>query len=82
MYLCAIIDLHTRYVANYWGLSNTMTAQLRTSIVEEAVKQTPTKSRKCYPLLEFSEKWWQVSNYARKSRPFPNCAGSEKSDLA
>ena len=36
MYLCAIIDLHTRFVVN-WGVSNTMTAQWCAMIVEEAI---------------------------------------------
>lgn len=36
MYLCAIIDLHTRYVVN-WSVSNTMTADWCRSIVEEAI---------------------------------------------
>jgi len=36
MYLCAIIDLHTRYVVN-WSISNTMTAEWCSSIVKEAV---------------------------------------------
>jgi len=36
LYLCAIIDLHTRYVVN-WSLSNTMTASWVRSIVEEAI---------------------------------------------
>lgn len=36
MYLCAIIDLHTRYVVN-WSISNAMTAQWVRSIVEEAI---------------------------------------------
>lgn len=36
LYLCAIIDLHTRYVVN-WSISNTMTAQWCRSIVEEAI---------------------------------------------
>lgn len=36
LYLCAIIDLHTRYVVN-WSLSNTMTAAWVRSIVEEAI---------------------------------------------
>jgi len=36
MYLCAIIDLHTRYVVN-WNISNTMTAEWCKSIVEEAI---------------------------------------------
>lgn len=38
LYLCAIIDLHTRYVVN-WSLSNTMTAAWVRSIVEEAIIQ-------------------------------------------
>ena len=36
MYLCAIIDVHTRYVVG-WGLSNTMTAEWCTEIVKEAI---------------------------------------------
>ena len=36
MYLCAIIDLHTRYVAG-WGISNTMTAEWCTEIVQDAI---------------------------------------------
>jgi len=36
LYLCAIIDLHTRYAVN-WSISNTMTAQWVRSIVEEAI---------------------------------------------
>jgi len=36
MYLCAIIDLHTRFVVN-WSISNTMTAEWCTGIVEEAI---------------------------------------------
>lgn len=36
MYLCAIIDLHTRYVVN-WSISNTMTAQWCRQVVEEAI---------------------------------------------
>jgi putative transposase len=36
MYLCAIIDLHTRYVVS-WSLSNTMTAQWCRSVVEDAI---------------------------------------------
>ena len=35
MYLCAIIDLHTRYVVN-WSLSNTMAAEWCKQIAEEA----------------------------------------------
>lgn len=37
MYLCAIIDLHTRYVVN-WGISNTMTSLWCRQIVEEAIE--------------------------------------------
>ena len=37
MYLCAIIDLHTRYVVN-WGLSNTMSALWVRQIVEDAIE--------------------------------------------
>lgn len=37
MYLCAIIDLHTRYVVN-WSISNTMTAQWCCQLVEEAIR--------------------------------------------
>jgi len=37
MYLCAIIDLHTRFVVN-WGLSNTMTAEWCRQIVEESLR--------------------------------------------
>ena len=36
MYLCALIDLHTRYVIN-WSISNTMTAQWVRSVTEEAI---------------------------------------------
>lgn len=36
MYLCAIIDLHTRYVLS-WSLSNTMTAQWCCQVVEDAI---------------------------------------------
>lgn len=36
MYLCAIIDLHTRYVVN-WSVSNSMTAEWVRSIVVEAI---------------------------------------------
>jgi len=36
MYLCAIIDLHTRFVVN-WGISNTMSAQWCCNLVEEAI---------------------------------------------
>ena len=37
MYLCAIIDLHTRYVVN-WSISNTMTAEWCCQVVEEAIQ--------------------------------------------
>lgn len=37
MYLCAIIDVHTRYVVN-WGISNTMTAEWCRQLVEEAIE--------------------------------------------
>lgn len=36
MYLCAIIDLHTRYVVG-WGISNTMTAEWCTELVSDAI---------------------------------------------
>ncbi|WP_240743384.1 IS3 family transposase [Ilyomonas limi] len=36
MYLCAIIDVHTRYVVG-WGVSNTMTAEWCTEIVKDAI---------------------------------------------
>lgn len=36
MYLCAVIDIHTRYVAG-WGVSNSMTAQWCTEIVQQAI---------------------------------------------
>lgn len=36
MYLCAIIDVHTRYVTG-WGVSNTMTAEWCSEIVQEAI---------------------------------------------
>jgi putative transposase len=36
MYLCAIIDLNTRYVIN-WSLSNTMTAEWCKEVVQEAI---------------------------------------------
>lgn len=36
MYLCAIIDVHTRYVVG-WGVSNTMTAEWCCDIVQEAI---------------------------------------------
>jgi putative transposase len=36
MYLCALIDVHTRFVVG-WGVSNTMTAEWCTEIVREAI---------------------------------------------
>ncbi len=36
LYLCAVIDLYSRYVVG-WGLSNTMTAEWCTEIVQEAI---------------------------------------------
>jgi putative transposase len=36
MYLCAIIDLHTRYVVN-WGISNSMSAEWCTELVADAI---------------------------------------------
>lgn len=36
MYLCAIIDLHTRYVLN-WSVSNTMSAEWCTQVLQEAM---------------------------------------------
>lgn len=41
MYLCAIIDLHTRYIVN-WSISNTMSAKWCAELVEEAIKQNGT----------------------------------------
>ena len=37
MYLCAIIDVYTRYVVN-WSISNTMTAEWCCQVVEEAMR--------------------------------------------
>lgn len=37
MYLCAIIDLHTRYVVN-WSISNTMTAAWCCEVIQEAIQ--------------------------------------------
>ena len=37
MYLCAIIDLHSRYVVN-WSISNTMTAEWCTEVLEQAIQ--------------------------------------------
>jgi putative transposase len=36
MYLCAVLDLHTRYVVS-WGVSNSMTAEWCTEIVTGAI---------------------------------------------
>lgn len=36
MYLCAVIDLHTRFVVN-WSLSNVMSSQWCRQVVEEAI---------------------------------------------
>lgn len=36
MYLCAVIDLHSRYVVN-WSLSNTMTAEWCREVMAEAI---------------------------------------------
>lgn len=38
MYLCAIIDWHTRYVLA-WGISNTHDAQFVTEVLEEALRK-------------------------------------------
>lgn len=38
MYLCAVIDVHTRFVVN-WGISNSMTSLWCRQIVEEAIEQ-------------------------------------------
>lgn len=38
MYLCAIIDLHTRYIVN-WSVSNSMTAEWCSQVVKEATEQ-------------------------------------------
>lgn len=38
MYLCAVIDVHTRFVLN-WGISNSMTSLWCRQIVEEAIEQ-------------------------------------------
>lgn len=38
MYLCAVIDLHTRYVVN-WSVSNSMTAEWCAQVVAEAIEQ-------------------------------------------
>lgn len=36
MYLCAVIDVHTRYVVN-WSISNSMTAEWCTDVMREAI---------------------------------------------
>jgi len=41
MYLCAIIDIHTRFVVN-WSVSNTMTAEWCVEVVNEAIAQYGT----------------------------------------
>ena len=38
MYLCAIIDIHTRYVIN-WSISNTMTADWCKEVLQQAIEQ-------------------------------------------
>ena len=38
MYLCAVIDLHTRFVLN-WSVSNTMSADWCRQVVDEAMQQ-------------------------------------------
>jgi putative transposase len=38
MYLCAVIDVHSRYVVG-WGISNTMTAEWCTEIVKDAIER-------------------------------------------
>jgi putative transposase len=38
MYLIAIIDLHTRFVLN-WDLSNTMSAQWCTGVLQEKIEK-------------------------------------------
>src|SRR5450631_1099116 len=38
LYLCALIDLHTRYVVN-WSISNSMTADWVRSMVQEAISE-------------------------------------------
>lgn len=38
MYLCAIIDIHTRYVVG-WGVSNSMTAKWCSEIVSDAIER-------------------------------------------
>lgn len=38
MYLCAVIDVHSRYVVG-WGVSNTMSAEWCTEIIREAIER-------------------------------------------
>ena len=38
MYLCAVVDIHTRYVLN-WSVSNTMSAEWCKEVIEQAVEQ-------------------------------------------
>ncbi len=38
LYLCAIVDLHTRYILN-WSISNTMTSEWCCQILKEAIEQ-------------------------------------------
>lgn len=38
MYLCAIIDLHTRFVLN-WSINNTMTAEWCSEVLQETIDQ-------------------------------------------
>lgn len=38
MYLCAVIDVHTRFVVN-WSLSNSMTGEWCRQVVEEAIEK-------------------------------------------
>ena len=38
MYLCAVIDLHSRYVVS-WGISNTMSVEWCTQIVQQAIAE-------------------------------------------
>ena len=38
MYLCAIIDVHTRYVVG-WGISNTMTAEWCLDVLKDAINK-------------------------------------------
>lgn len=38
LYLCAIVDLHTRYILN-WSISNTMTSEWCCQVLQEAIEQ-------------------------------------------